>query len=97
MTPLSTGVRGVVDYISADALFAEKASPGVPVSPSNPPIYYIVRIRITGNEFNGEKANEIKMRPGLTASVEIKALERSVLTYLTKPISKTFGQALGER
>jgi adhesin transport system membrane fusion protein len=91
------GVRGVVDYISADALFAEKASPGVPVSPSNPPIYYIVRIRITGNEFNGEKANEIKMRPGLTASVEIKALERSVLTYLTKPISKTFGQALGER
>jgi membrane fusion protein, adhesin transport system len=91
------GLRGKVDYISADALFAEKTSPGVPISPSNPPIYYVVRIRITGNAFEGEKAHDIKMRPGLTASVEIKALERSVLSYLTKPISKTFGQALGER
>lgn len=91
------GLRGKVDYISADALFAEKASPGVPIGPNNPPIYYIVRVRITGTEFHGEKAREIKMRPGLTASVEIKALERSVLSYLTKPITKTFDQALGER
>jgi adhesin transport system membrane fusion protein len=91
------GLRGKVTYISADALFAEKASPGVPISPNNPPIYYVVRIRITGHEFEGEQAQDIKMRPGLTASVEIKALERSVLSYLTKPITKTFGQALGER
>jgi membrane fusion protein, adhesin transport system len=91
------GLRGTVSYISADALFAEKASPGVPIGPNNPPIYYIVRVRITGAEFQGEKAREIKMRSGLTASVEIKALQRSVLSYLTKPITKTFGQALGER
>ena len=91
------GLRGKVDYISADALFAEKASPGVPIGPNNPPIYYIVRVRITGTEFHGEKAREINVRPGLTASVEIKALERSVLSYLTKPITKTFDQALSER
>ena len=91
------GLRGKVDYISADALFAEKANPGVPIGPNNPPIYYVVRVRITGAEFQGDKAHEIKMRPGLTASVEIKALERSVLSYLTKPITKTFDQALGER
>jgi membrane fusion protein, adhesin transport system len=91
------GLRGKVDYVSADALFAEKASPGVPIGPNNPPIYYIVRVRITGAEFQGHKSHEIKMRPGLTASVEIKALERSVLSYLTKPITKTFGQAFGER
>lgn len=91
------GLRGVVDYISADALFAEKANPGVPIGPNNPPIYYTVRVRITGAEFKGNKANEIKLRSGLTASVEIKAQERSVLSYLTKPINKTFGQALGER
>ena len=91
------GLRGKVDYISADALFAEKANPGVPVGPNNPPIYYIVRVRITGTEFQGDKAKQIKLRPGLTASLEIKALERSVLSYLTKPITKTFGQALGER
>lgn len=91
------GLRGVVDYISADALFAEKASPGVPIGSNNPPVYYIVRVRITGAEFQGEKSRQIKMRAGLTARVEIKALERSVLSYLTKPITKTFSQGLGER
>lgn len=91
------GLRGKVDYISADALFADKVSPGVPISSNNPPIYYLVRVRITGVEFQGEKAHEIKMKPGLTASVEIKAHERSVLSYLTKPITKTFDQALSER
>lgn len=91
------GLRGKVDYISAEALYAEKASPGVPISPNNPPVYYIVRVRITGTEFQGQKARDIKLRPGLTAMVEIKALERSVLSYLTKPITKTFDQALGER
>jgi hypothetical protein len=30
-------------------------------------------------------------------SVEIKAMERSVLSYLTKPLIKTFSQTLGER
>ena len=69
----------------------------MPLSPSNPPVYYIVRVRITGHVFQGNKARDIKLRPGLTATVEIKALERSVLSYLTKPITKTFDQAFGER
>lgn len=91
------GLRGQVEYISAEALFADKASPGVPVGPNNPASYYIVRVRITGAEFHGSKAREITIRPGLTATVEIKALERSVLSYLTKPLTKTFDQSLGER
>ena len=91
------GLRGKVDYISAEALFAEKASPGVPIGPNNPPIYYLVRMRITGNEFLGDKARDIKLRAGLTAGVEIKALERTVLSYLTKPITKTMSSGLGER
>lgn len=91
------GFRGQVEYISAEALSADKASPGVPVGPNNPATYYIVRVRITGTEFHGDKAREIITRPGLTATVEIKALERSVLSYLTKPLTKTFQQSLGER
>jgi adhesin transport system membrane fusion protein len=91
------GLRGKVDYISAEALFAEKASPGVPIGPNNPPIYYLVRMHITGTEFLGDKARDIKLRAGLTASVEIKALERTVLSYLTKPITKTMSSGLGER
>ncbi|WP_108408055.1 HlyD family efflux transporter periplasmic adaptor subunit [Limnohabitans sp. 2KL-17] len=91
------GLRGKVDYISAEALFAEKASPGVPIGPNNPPIYYLVRMHITGTEFHGDKARDIKLRAGLTAGVEIKALERTVLSYLTKPITKTMSSGLGER
>ncbi len=91
------GLLGKVEYISADVLFAEKASPGVPIGFNNPPSYYIVRVRITDAEFHGDKAREIKLRPGLTASVEIKAAERTVLSYLTKPITKTLSQSLGER
>ncbi len=35
-----------------------------------------------------------ELRPGLTALVEIKTGMRSVLTYLTKPISKTLSQSV---
>jgi adhesin transport system membrane fusion protein len=82
-------LHGKVSYISPDVLTEETRE--------GPFMYYRVRIRITGSEFKGDKANEIHIRPGLTASVEIKAMERTVLSYLTKPIYKTFSQSLGER
>jgi adhesin transport system membrane fusion protein len=56
-----------------------------------------VRIQLAQPEFKGEKARTIKLRPGLSASVDIKAMERSVLSYLTKPVTKTLGQSMGER
>lgn len=83
------GMKGKVIYISPDVLTEETRQ--------GPITYFRVRIRLTGAEFKGEKANEIRVRPGLTASVEIKAMERSVLSYLTKPISKAFSQSMGER
>lgn len=83
------GLSGTVDYISPDVLTEDTRQ--------GPFMYYRVRIRITGTEFKGDKAHEIQLRPGLTASVEIKALERTVLSYLTKPIAKTFSQSMGER
>jgi adhesin transport system membrane fusion protein len=82
-------LHGKVSYISPDVLTEETRQ--------GPFMYYRVRVRITGSEFKGDKAHEIQMRPGLTASVEIKAMERTVLSYLTKPISKTFSQSMGER
>ena len=83
------GLHGKVSYISPDVVTEETRQ--------GPFMYYRVRIRITGTEFKGDKANEIHIRPGLTASVEIKAMERTVLSYLTKPLTKTFSQSLGER
>jgi membrane fusion protein, adhesin transport system len=54
-------------------------------------------VRIVGSEFKGDNAQYIKLRPGLSGSVEIKAQERTVLSYLTKPVTKTLSNAFGER
>ncbi|WP_261863414.1 hypothetical protein [Psychrobacter sp. JCM 18900] len=51
---------------------------------------------INGAEFKG-RGDEIVIKPGMTASVDIKAMERTVLSYLTKPITKTLSEGLGER
>ena len=82
-------MHGKVTYISPDVVTEETRQ--------GPMTYYRVRIRITGTEFTGSKSQEIKLRPGLTAQVDIKAMERTVWSYLTKPISKTLSGALGER
>lgn len=82
-------MHGKVSYISPDVV-TEETRQG-PVS------YYRVRITITGTEFKGDKAQDIQLRPGLTASVDIKAMERTVLSYLTKPLIKAFSQSMGER
>ena len=39
----------------------------------------------------------VVLKPGMTASVDIKTGRRSVLKYLAKPIYKAFGGALNER
>jgi adhesin transport system membrane fusion protein len=82
-------MRGVVSYISPDVLTEETRQGSV--------TFFRVRVTITGTEFKGDKASEIQVRPGLTASVEIKAKERSVLSYLTKPLSKTLSMSMGEK
>ncbi|MFL1731979.1 HlyD family efflux transporter periplasmic adaptor subunit [Moraxella oculi] len=81
-------MKGEVVYISPDTLMEDTQRGREP--------YYRVRIHISGAEFAG-RAEDIVIRPGMTASVDIKAMERSVLSYLTKPITKTLSQGLGER
>jgi adhesin transport system membrane fusion protein len=82
-------MRGEVSYISPDVLIEETKQGSAS--------YYRVRVSVTGKEFNGVKADAIRLRPGLTATVEIKALDRTVLSYLTKPITKALSQSMGER
>ena len=48
-------------------------------------------------QFFQHSSDEIVIKPGMTASVDIKAMERTVLSYLTKPITKTLSEGLGER
>lgn len=81
-------MNGDVVYISPDTLIEQ--------TPKGEEPYYRVQIKITGAEF-AERRDEIVIKPGMTASVDIKAQERSVLSYLTKPLTKTFSEGLGER
>ena len=81
-------MRGTVNYISPDTLMEQ--------TPKGEEPYYRVLIVINGAEFKG-RGDEIVIKPGMTASVDIKAMERTVLSYLTKPITKTLSEGLGER
>jgi membrane fusion protein, adhesin transport system len=82
-------MSGAVTYISPDTLTEETRQGTVP--------YYRVLIRIGDAEYKAKGGDQIKVRPGMTASVDIKAKERSVLSYLTKPVTKTLSQSMGER
>lgn len=81
-------MNGTVTYISPDTLMKK--------TPNGEEPYYRVLIQIGEAEFAG-RGNEIVIKPGMTASVDIKAMERTVLSYLTKPITKTLSEGLGER
>lgn len=81
-------MNGEVIYISPDTLMEK--------TPQGDKPYYRVQIRIEGAQV-AAREDEIIIKPGMTASVDIKAMERTVLSYLTKPITKTLSEGLGER
>ncbi|PNK61505.1 HlyD family efflux transporter periplasmic adaptor subunit [Psychrobacter sp. FDAARGOS_221] len=81
-------MNGTVTYISPDTLIEK--------TPKGEEPYYRVLIKIGKAEF-ADRGDEIVIKPGMTASVDIKAMERTVLSYLTKPITKTLSEGLGER
>lgn len=81
-------MKGNVTYISPDTLVEQTRNGEQP--------YYRVQIKILGAEFSN-RADQIVIKPGMTASVDIKAMERTVLSYLTKPITKTLSEGLGEK
>jgi adhesin transport system membrane fusion protein len=82
-------LNGSLEYISADSL-NEQLSNGEAAN------YYKARIRINRNQTN-KKLLLTQLKPGMTSSVDIQTGSRSVLRYLTKPISKAFEGAASER
>jgi adhesin transport system membrane fusion protein len=83
-------LKGHVSYLSPDTLLDETRQQGVIP-------YYRVQIVLDEKQFHGKKAEVIDVRPGMTATVEIKAQERTILSYLTKPVTKTISESMGER
>lgn len=81
-------LNGIVSYISPDSLMQS--------TPRGEEPYYRVQIKIIGTEFKNSE-QKIQIKPGMTVNVDIKAKQRTVLSYLTKPITKTISESLGER
>jgi adhesin transport system membrane fusion protein len=82
-------MTGSVEYISPDTLEEN--------GDSNHKVFYKVKIRIKEEEFKSKINDKIKIDPGMTVSIDIKTGQRTVLTYLFKPIIKTLDQSMSER
>ncbi|MDO8300119.1 HlyD family type I secretion periplasmic adaptor subunit [Lacisediminimonas sp.] len=82
-------LNGKVAYISADTLNEDVRGNEQP--------YYRVQIKTTGRNLAGRENEKIDITPGMTATVEIKTGQQTVLRYLTKPVTKTVRESMGER
>lgn len=80
------GFRGEVVYVSPDTLTEE--------TQRGPQPYYRVHVKIGSKDFDGEKAQRMEVRPGMTAQVDLVVGQRSILSYLINPVSKVLSQAL---
>lgn len=80
------GFRGEVIYVSPDTLNEE--------TQRGPQPYYRVHVKIGTKDFDGEKAQRMEVRPGMTAQVDLVVAKRSVLSYLINPVSQVMSQAL---
>lgn len=82
-------LEGRVAYVSPDTLVEDTRQ--------GPQSYYRVHVQIDPRSRRAGAGESIQVRPGMTCTVEIKARERSVLSYLVKPLVKTLDESLGER
>ena len=76
------GLEGTIEVISPDALGEER--PGS----SQDTTYYKARIRADASRLHTATGRPLTVLPGMTASVEIRTGERSVLEFLVSPMLK---------
>ena len=79
-------LRGTVSYISPDAL--GDAEPRGGAAPDN--TYYRVIIRTERTSTLREKGKPLPVLPGMTATVDMRTGERSVLNFLLRPMLKSW-------
>lgn len=80
------GLRGRVQQVSADSIFDEVERQA----------YYTVLIE-TDRSYISRGNQRLPIVPGMICDVEILTGSRSILSYLLKPVSKAFDEALTER
>ena len=83
------GFEGKVKHISSDTL-VEKTNKG-------DEFFFRVLISIDGREMISKVGKKVIVTPGMTGQIDIITGERTVLTYLAKPVIKTLNEAFTER
>lgn len=82
-------LKGKLIYISPDTISEDVKQGDQP--------YYRVRVETLGKRFTNRPTQNLEIQPGMTATIEIKTGENTVLKYLLKPVIKTFNESLGEK
>lgn len=82
-------MNGVLTYVSPDTLVED--------TKAGPVTYYRIKVSIGEAEFKGKVTGDIEVRPGMTATTDIKTGQRSVLSFILKPLTKTLNESFGER
>jgi adhesin transport system membrane fusion protein len=84
-------LSGTLSYISSDTLTEQSAT-------GQASTYYRAQVRIDPKTAKtNPKLADVVLKPGMTATVDIRTDSRSVLKYLAKPLFKAFGGAMNER
>ncbi|WP_218190336.1 HlyD family efflux transporter periplasmic adaptor subunit [Pseudomonas sp. CC6-YY-74] len=83
------GVQGKVIYVSADTL-KEETSRGEE-------IYYRVHVSPITSPVTTTTGKVLEILPGMTAQVDIRTGDRTLMDYLLKPLRKTLAEGLNER
>lgn len=85
-------VDGEVTYVSADTMRDETQR-----ADSSAATYYRVHVRTTVPGPVTRSGRQIEVLPGMTAQVDIRTGQRTLLAYLLKPVTKTLTEAFRER
>jgi adhesin transport system membrane fusion protein len=80
------GLEGKVIHISADTIIDEQTKES----------FYLVRIK-TDKNYLGNEENQLDIMTGMTVNVDIVTGQKSILSYILKPILKSKHYAFSER
>jgi adhesin transport system membrane fusion protein len=83
-------IDGEVIYVSADTMRDEGQK-------GDAATYYRVHVRTTVPGPTTRSGRKIAVIPGMTATVDIRTGQRTLLAYLLKPVTKTLSEAFRER
>jgi len=87
---LDTSADVLTRVVSADAIVDARAG-------ATPESYYLVRVRTSQGSHGGSGERNLKVIPGMQATVDIRTGRRTVLQYLLKPVLRAKENALRER